>query len=78
MVMSRVLNLAALGFTVFMSAVLLLYVNWGALQSECLRRDTCDIMEVRRAPLPWLLRVHFEGQAKAIAFFWDTCGNMGV
>lgn len=29
-----------------MSALLLLYVNWGALQEECLKRDTCDIWEV--------------------------------
>ena len=28
-----------------MSALLLLYVNWGALQAECLRKDTCDIWE---------------------------------
>lgn len=32
---------------VAMSALLLLYVNWGALQSECLRKDTCDIFDVR-------------------------------
>lgn len=31
--------------TVGMSALLLLYVNWGALQAECLRKDTCDIWE---------------------------------
>lgn len=48
MLLSRLLNLAALGFTVLMSALLLLYVNWGALQAECLRKDTCDIMEVGR------------------------------
>lgn len=29
-----------------MSALLLLYVNWGALQEDCLKRDTCDIWEV--------------------------------
>lgn len=47
MLLSRLLNLAALGFTVAMSALLLLYVKWGALQAECLRKDTCDLMEVR-------------------------------
>ncbi|GAB4821600.1 hypothetical protein N2152v2_008646 [Parachlorella kessleri] len=53
MVLSRVLNLAALGFTVAMSALLLLVVDWRALQAECLKRDTCDLMEVafRRHPL---------------------------
>jgi hypothetical protein len=29
-----------------MSALLLLYVDWGALRAECLQRDTCDIWEV--------------------------------
>lgn len=31
-----------------MSALLLLYVNWGALQAECLRKDTCDIWEASK------------------------------
>lgn len=53
MLTARVLNLLALLFTVGMSALLLLYVNWGALQADCLKRDTCDIWEVaiRHHPL---------------------------
>ncbi|KAI3424722.1 hypothetical protein D9Q98_008111 [Chlorella vulgaris] len=53
MLTSRVLNLLALAFSVVMSALLLLYVDWGALQAECLRRDTCDIWEaaIRKHPL---------------------------
>eukprot|EP00887_Chlorella_sp_A99_P005099 scaffold25.g5099.t1 len=57
---SRVLNLLALGFTVAMSALLLLYARWGALGEQCLKDDTCDIWDVavRRHPLegglsPW-------------------------
>jgi len=55
---SRVLNLLALGFTVAFSAVLLLFVRWDALRARCILDDTCDISEVRRArrsrpaPLP--------------------------
>lgn len=44
---SRVLNLLALGFTVAFSAVLLLFVRWDALRAECILKDTCDISEVR-------------------------------
>ena len=38
---------------VAMSALLLLYVDWGGLRAECLRQDTCDIWDaaVRRHPL---------------------------
>ena len=44
---SRILNLLALAFTIAFSAFLLLSVKWGALHSECILRDTCDISEVR-------------------------------
>ena len=44
---SRVLNLLALGFTVVFSGFLLLCVNWRALHAECIVADTCDISEVR-------------------------------
>lgn len=43
---SRVLNLLALGFTVVFSGFLLLCVNWRALHAECIVADTCDISEV--------------------------------
>lgn len=43
---SRVLNLLALGFTVAFSAVLLLFVRWDALRATCILEDTCDISEV--------------------------------
>ena len=43
---SRILNLLALAFTIAFSAFLLLSVKWGALHSECILRDTCDISEV--------------------------------
>ena len=50
---SRILNLLALAFTIAFSAFLLLSVKWGALHSECILRDTCDISEVRpRTPKP--------------------------
>lgn len=45
-VVARVLNLLALGFTVVFSGFLLIWVNWSALTSECIRQDTCDIMDV--------------------------------
>ena len=44
---SRVLNLLALAFTIAFSAFLLLFVKWHALRSECILKDTCDISEVR-------------------------------
>jgi hypothetical protein len=47
-VVSRLLNLLALAFTVCMSAFLLLLVNWSGLRDECIRADTCDIWEVHR------------------------------
>ena len=43
---SRVLNLLALGFTVGFSALLLLCVRWNAFHDPCVREDTCDISEV--------------------------------
>lgn len=46
---SRLLNLAALGFTILFSGSLLLWVNWPALRSSCLlAHDTksCDILSV--------------------------------
>ena len=42
---SRILNLLALAFTIVFSAFLLLIVKWRALHSECILRDTCDISE---------------------------------
>ena len=45
-VVSRILNVLALAFTIAFSAFLLLFVKWRALNSECIVRDTCDISEV--------------------------------
>ena len=45
-VVSRILNVLALAFTIAFSAFLLLFVKWRALHSECIVRDTCDISEV--------------------------------
>ena len=68
---------------VAMSAVLLLYVNWGGLQAECLKRDTCDIWEVRVAgrPAGWSraggvlgLNGGPSGQVLLVAEEW-RCGN---
>lgn len=42
---SRVLNLLALAFTIAFSGFLLLFVNWGALHSECIVKRTCDIIQ---------------------------------
>ena len=50
---SRVLNLLALGFTVVFSGFLLLCVNWRALHAECIVADTCDISEVRACRQTW-------------------------
>ena len=56
---SRVLNLLALGFTIAFSAFLLLFVRWGALRSECILADTCDISEARPTHLRrFLQHVH--------------------
>ena len=44
-VLARVLNLAALGFTVVLSGFLLIWVDWRALSSDCVKADTCDISE---------------------------------
>ncbi|KAK9802892.1 hypothetical protein WJX73_002447 [Symbiochloris irregularis] len=43
---SQILNLLALGFTIAFSALLLLCVRWGAFHAECVEHDTCDISEV--------------------------------
>jgi autophagy-related protein 9 len=46
---SRLLNLAALAFTIVFSAFLLLGVDWGALRAQCLMahdRHSCDILTV--------------------------------
>ncbi len=40
---SGLLNVLALGFTLVFSTFLLLFVNWPALHSECIVNDTCDI-----------------------------------
>ena len=47
---SRILNLLALAFTIMFSAFLLLFVKWRALHSECILRDTCDISEASHLP----------------------------
>ena len=47
-VAARVTNLLALGFTAAFSGFLLLWVDWGALNADCLRQDACDILDVRR------------------------------
>lgn len=49
-VAARVTNLLALGFTAAFSGFLLLWVDWGALNADCLRQDACDILDVRRRP----------------------------
>lgn len=46
-VVSRMLNLLALAFTIAFSSFLLLFVKWHAFRSECILKDTCDISEVR-------------------------------
>jgi len=46
---SRLLNLAALAFTICFSAFLLLGVDWSALHAQCLMahdRGSCDILTV--------------------------------
>mmetsp|Transcript_4303 Transcript_4303/g.12400 ORF Transcript_4303/g.12400 Transcript_4303/m.12400 type:complete len:983 (-) Transcript_4303:227-3175(-) len=45
-VAARVSNLVALGFTAAFSGFLLLWVDWGALNADCLRQDSCDILDV--------------------------------
>lgn len=52
---SRLLNLAALAFTIVFSSFLLLGVDWGALHAQCLMahdRDSCDILSVAVHPHP--------------------------
>ncbi len=55
-VAARVTNLLALGFTAAFSGFLLLWVDWGALNADCLRQDACDILDVRRRPPTLLTR----------------------
>lgn len=43
---ARILNLAALAFTIFASGVLLLGVDYSALHAECLKKDTCNVWDV--------------------------------
>ena len=43
---SRILNLLALAFTIAFSGLLLLFVRWEALRDECIIKDTCDMAEV--------------------------------
>ncbi len=43
--LSRVMNVLTLAFTIFFSGFLLLYVNWGAIH-ECGRDDDCDVANV--------------------------------
>lgn len=43
---ARVLNLLALAFTIAISTVLLLFVDWGALSSDCIIQETCDVWDV--------------------------------
>lgn len=43
---SRILNLLALGFTIVFSALLLLCVRWNEFHAQCIEEDTCDISEV--------------------------------
>ena len=51
---SRILNLLALAFTIAFSAFLLLFVKWQALHSECILRDTCDISEASWLAKPFM------------------------
>ncbi|GAX83721.1 hypothetical protein CEUSTIGMA_g11146.t1 [Chlamydomonas eustigma] len=44
-IISGLLNVLALAFTIAFSTLLLLFVNWSALHSECIVNDTCDISE---------------------------------
>lgn len=46
--------MVALGFTAAFSGFLLLWVDWGALNADCLRQDSCDILDVRCQSPTWL------------------------
>ena len=52
---SRVLHLLTLAFTIFVFGALLLFFNWQGLGAKCLRDDTCDILSVDAAiySSPW-------------------------
>lgn len=76
---SRVLNLLALGFTIAFSAFLLLFVRWHALHSECIVKDTCDISQVSTFPLIPTLQFFMELPATCTQLYnfpWlmSTCG----
>lgn len=43
---ARITNLVAIGFTAVFTGFLALWVDWAALDSECLHNDTCDILDV--------------------------------
>ena len=55
---------------VAMSDVLLLYVDWGALQAECLRRDTCDIWEVRYGAVQLEALLEWRGMRVCSYYVW--------
>jgi len=43
---ARILNIAALVFTVFASGMLLLWVDYSALKAPCIKDDTCNLWDV--------------------------------
>jgi hypothetical protein len=45
---ARVTNLVAIGFTAIFTGFLVLWVDWAALDSECLHNDSCDILDVSK------------------------------
>lgn len=67
-VVSGLLNLAVLAFTIAFSGFLMCFVDWGALHAECLVRDTCDITAVALRRHPFAGRcVLWPGTAAATA-----------
>ena len=67
---TRVLNVAALVFTIAASAFLLLILNWPALSAQCLRKDECDILD-KAVKSPWdhesWASIAFKGSFLAVA-----------
>lgn len=51
---SRILNILTLGFTIAFSGFLLLFVDWGAVRRGCPVEDACDFYEVRCSQDPIL------------------------
>ena len=45
-IVSRLLNLLALAFTIFASGVLLLGIDYSALHADCLKKETCNVWDV--------------------------------